>query len=212
MFICCDFISTKDKPMTKYIMQSGGLKNQPDAAKEYFAELLEGFGDEPKLLWCFFATLPDDCNERFEKYTKLFKPFMPESVKPVHINATIENFEKEVEQADAIYLHGGSIRPLSDVLRKYNLDEIFDDKSVGTNSASSMVLAEHAWSCDRRTPTEGLGLFPIKFLAHYKSDYGADDSRGPIDWEKAHDELINYGDTSLPMHALKEGEFIIMER
>ena len=82
--------------MTKYILQSGGLKNQPDLAKEYFAELLEGLGDKPKLLWCFFATLPDDCNERFEHYTKLFEPFMPEGVSPVHTNATIDSAVTEI--------------------------------------------------------------------------------------------------------------------
>jgi hypothetical protein len=34
----------------------------------------------------------------------------------------------------------------------------------------------------------------------------ADDPRGPIDWQKAYEELAAYDDTSLPIHALKEGQ------
>jgi hypothetical protein len=198
--------------MTKYIMQSGGLKSQPDSAKKYFAELLKGLGNKPKLLWCFFATLPDDCNERFKKYPKLFESYMPKGISPIHINATIENFEKEVSEVDAIYLHGGETKPLYDILKKYDLTKLFDNKSIGTNSASSMVLSKYAWSCNKRAPEEGLGIFPIKFLAHFKSDYGSDDPRGPIDWGKAYDDMLNYGDASLPIHALKEGEFLIMKQ
>lgn len=59
---------------------------------------------------------------------------------------------------------------------------------------------------------DGLGILPIKFLAHYKSDFGASDPRGPIDWEKAYDELSKYGDTSLPIHALEEGYFVIINQ
>lgn len=63
--------------MTKYILNSGGLKSKHESAKAYFAELLEGLGKNLKLLWCFFATLPDDCDVRFKKYTELFTPYMP---------------------------------------------------------------------------------------------------------------------------------------
>ncbi len=196
--------------MTKYVMNSGGLKSQPKAAKAYFAELLDGLGNEPKLLWCFFATLPDDPEVRFEKYTKLFKDYYPKGVYPLNENATVENFAEQVAVADAIYLHGGSTKPLYDILKQYDLSKFFAGKNIGTTSASSMVLSKHFWGCDRREPGDGLGTFPIKFLAHYKSDYGATDQSGAIDWEAAYEELAQYGDTSLPMHALKEGEFIVM--
>lgn len=193
-------------------MQSGGLKTEAEAAQAYFAELLDGLGDKPKLLWCFFATLPDDCTERFEKYTKLFKNYMPEGVDPINTNATVDDFEKQVREADAIYMHGGTVAPLKKILGTYDLSKLFDGKSVGTNSASSMVLARHTWSCDERVLEDGLGIFPIKFLAHFNSDYGSDDPRGPVDWEGAYEELKNYGDTNLPVYALEEGQFVVMEK
>lgn len=197
--------------MTKYVMNSGGLKSQPEAAKAYFAELLKDLGKNPKLLWCFFATLPDDCDVRFNKYVELFQPYMPDGVDPLNENAEVDTFEEQVVRADAIYMHGGSIAPLYDILGKYDISKLFAGKSVGTNSASSMVLAQHAWSCDEREPADGLGLFPVKFLAHFKSNYGSDDERGPIDWEAAYKELEEYADSSLPMYALEEGKFIVFE-
>ena len=59
---------------------------------------------------------------------------------------------------------------------------------------------------------DGLGLLPIKFLAHYESGYGKDDPRGAIDWQQAYKELESYGDTSLPIYAPREGEFIVIEK
>lgn len=198
--------------MTKYVIQSGGLKTHPQAARKYFAELLKGLGTKPKLLWCFFATLPDDPEIRFVKYPQMYERKYPEGVKPVHKNAQIETFEEQVKESDAIYIHGGEMEPLYDVLKNYDLKTLFDGKSVGTNSASSMILAQNTWSCSSRKVTDGLDIFPFKFIAHYKSHYGSDDPRGPIDWQRAYDELAAYGDTSLPIHALEEGEFIVMEK
>jgi hypothetical protein len=74
------------------------------------------------------------------------------------------------------------------------------------------MLATHFWTCDWRLCLDGLGILPIKFIPHYESDFGADDPRGPIDWQKAYDELAVYGDTSLPIHALTESEFIVLEK
>ena len=39
-----------------------------------------------------------------------------------------------------------------------------------------------------------------------------DDPRGPIDWGKAHEELAEFGDKNLPIHALEEGDFIVFKK
>lgn len=197
--------------MTKFILQSGGLKKHPDQAKKYFAELLDGLGKHPKLLWCFFATLPDDPEVRFKKYTAFHQQNFPKGVEPININAEVDIFEEQVRNADAIYMHGGEVAPLYEILSTYDLKKLFKDKRVGTNSASSMVLAQYTWPCTQRIPMEGLGLFPIKYIAHYDSDFGSDDPRGSISWQNAYEELKDYGDTSIPIHALREGEYIIFE-
>ncbi|HEY5667791.1 MAG TPA: hypothetical protein VIR03_01365, partial [Candidatus Saccharimonadales bacterium] len=97
-------------------------------------------------------------------------------------------------------------------MRQYDLPKLFSDIVVATNSASSDMLATHYWTCDWRECANGLGILPVKFIPHYLSDFGTDDPRGPIDWQKAYDDLAAYGDTSLPISALKEGEFIVVEQ
>ncbi len=60
---------------------------------------------------------------------------------------------------------------------------------------------------------DGLGVLPIKFIPHYKStEYAKEDPRGPIDWGAAYKELRSYKNKDLPIHALEEGDFIILEK
>lgn len=58
---------------------------------------------------------------------------------------------------------------------------------------------------------DGMGILPIKFIAHFNSEYGITDPRGPIDWKIAKIELENFGDRNLPVYALEEGEFEVFE-
>ena len=94
-------------------------------------------------------------------------------------------------------------------IKQFDYKTLFKDKVIAGNSAGSDMIATHHWTCDWRACADGLGILPIKFIPHYLSDFGDSDPRGPIDWRKAHDDLAAYGDTSLPIHALKEGEFIV---
>jgi hypothetical protein len=41
--------------MIKYILNSGGARNHPDRAKEFFAEIVDGLGNTPRMLVCFFC-------------------------------------------------------------------------------------------------------------------------------------------------------------
>jgi hypothetical protein len=97
-------------------------------------------------------------------------------------------------------------------LNQYDLPELWKGKVVATNSAGSDALTKHFWTCDWRQCMDGLGILPIKFIPHFKSGYGNDDPRGPVDWKKAYGELVDYGDKFIPIHALEEGDFIIIEK
>lgn len=58
---------------------------------------------------------------------------------------------------------------------------------------------------------KGLGNNP-KFLLCNFAQNGNDDPRGPINWEAARKELQELGDASLPVHALKEGEYLVVRQ
>lgn len=195
--------------MTKYVLNSGGLRNNPAKAKKYFAEVLKGLGPAPRILICCFAQPREDWEQKFREDQA--STFFPEGVTPTLELAFPDSFEEQVKNADALYIHGGDDYLVQYWLKQFDLPKIWDEKVVATNSASSHALSKHFWTCDWRKLMDGLGLLPIKFLAHYESDYGSDDPRGPVNWEAAHRELEFYADTSLPLHALKEGEFIVIE-
>lgn len=190
--------------MTKYILNSGGIKNNIESAKKFFAETVKGLGKNPKVLVCCFAEPREEWERKFMKYSELY----PEDVHPIFELAFPDNFTEQVKRADIVYIRGGDDQLLMHRLRQFDLPTLWDKKVVATSSAGSNVLVKHFWTCDWRTCMDGFGILPIKFLPHYKSSYGADDPRGPIDWDKGYAELENYIDKTLPIYALKEGEFV----
>jgi len=198
--------------MTKYVLNSGGMRNNPDGAKRFFAELLKGLGDNPKILLCSFAQPREVWEEKSVTYVDSFNKLMPEGVKPVYKMAMPATFKDDVAETDVIYCHGGDDYLAIYWFSKLGIPGVWDGKVVGTNSGTSDVLVKHSWTCDWRESIDGLGILPIKFIPHFGSNYGDEDPRGPIDWEKAKSDLEAYGDTSLPVYALSEGEFIVIEQ
>lgn len=111
-----------------------------------------------------------------------------------------------------ILIQGGDDHLLQYWLKQFDVSNIWKNKVVAGSSAGSNALCKHFWTCDWRMCMNGLGIVPVKFIPHFQSDYGNGDSRGPIDWDKAYKELESYRDTSLPTHALKEGNFMVFEQ
>ncbi len=200
--------------MTKYVLNSGGVRNNPAKAREFMAEVVKGLGVEPKMLVCLFAQPREDWEVKFSQYTNELNERLPEGVKLTLELAMPDSFADQVARNDIVYIHGGDDELATYRFSKFNdLPGIFAGKVIATSSAGSDVLVKHYWTCDWRRNMDGLGILPIKFLPHYKSAYGNDDPyRGPIDWDKAYQDLAAYGDTSLPIHALEEGDFIVIEQ
>lgn len=197
--------------MTKYVLNSGGLGNNKESAERFFAELVKDQGDTPRILLCHFAQPRETWEESFDSYTKSFNQFMPKGVDPVYEMALPNFLTEQVDKSDVIYCHGGDDHLAMYWFKKVNAPEIWRDKVVGTNSATTNALSTHFWTCDWRELKDGLGILPIKTIVHYDSDFGVGDPRGPIDWQAAKRDLESYGDRSLDVHALEEGEFIVFQ-
>ncbi|HCP08798.1 MAG TPA: hypothetical protein DIT25_03315 [Candidatus Moranbacteria bacterium] len=197
--------------MTKYILNSGGLKNNPEKAKNFFEEIFKDSGQEPKVLLCFFSQPREDWESKFEEYKNGYLEFS-NGRKPVIELAMPDKFLDQMKSADIIFLQGGDDHLLQYWLRQYKLPELWKGKVVVGSSAGSDALVKSFWTCDWRECMDGLGLIPVKFIPHYKStEYAKGDPRGPIDWEKAYRELENFGDPNLPIHALEEGDYKVFE-
>jgi hypothetical protein len=197
--------------MTKYVLNSGGIKRQPELKKKFHQELVKGLGDHPRFLLCNFAQGREYWQPKFQGYSDAIAEDMPKGVTPSFELAMPATFKEQCKQADVIYFHGGDDHLLQYWMKQFNLTDLFRDKVVAANSASSDMLATHYWTCDWRACADGLAVLPIKFIPHYQSDVGNNDPSGPIDWQKAYNDLAKYGDANLPIYALKEGEFFVME-
>lgn len=195
--------------MTKYILNSGGLKRYPDKADKFHKEIVKDLGPSPRILFCFFATPRELWEEKFIQYSQRFLLSMDDGIIPKIDLAFPDKFFEQVKNSDAIIIHGGDDKLLLYYLKKYNLPAIWQGKVVAGSSAGSDALVKYFWTCDWRCVMEGLGILPIKFIPHYKSNYDGDSPNGPIDWDKAYQELEDYGDKSLPIYALEEGDFIV---
>ncbi len=198
--------------MTKYILNSGGTKNNLEKAALFFKEMIKDLGKEPRILSCSFAEKRENWEEKFESYKSLFSQLIGNDIKPKFEMALPDKFVEQIKNNDVITLSGGDDFLLLYWLKQYNLPEIWKDKVVATSSASSNALSKHFWTCDWRQCFDGLGILPIRFIPHYKSGFGSSDPRGAIDWQKAYDELVEYGDKSLPIYALEEGDFVVIEQ
>ena len=198
--------------MTKYVLNSGGIRNNPKLKKQFLRELIKTVGNNPKFLLCNFAQGREYWETKFQTYSDSITKDMPKDIVPVFELAFPDKFIEQCQQADIIYFHGGDDHLLQYWMKQFDTNELFKDKIVATNSASSNMLVKHYWTCDWRECGDGFSILPIKFIPHYKSEFGANDPRGAIDWNKAKLELAEYGDNTLPIYALKEGEYIIFEQ
>ncbi len=191
---------------TKYVLNSGGIRGSGRGG-DFLREVLAGTGERPRLLMCFFAGPREDWEARYAEFSAEFRSWVPE----IPLTCTLampDEFPAQVAAADAIYLHGGDDHLVQHWLRHFDLPALWAGKVVATSSASSHALSRHFWTCDWRQCMDGLGIVPIKFLAHFGSAWGREDPRGPIDWEAARTQLEAYGEPGLPVHALPEGEWV----
>ena len=198
--------------MTKYILNSGGAKKYPEKEKLFFNEITKDLGKNPRILCCFFARIREDWEKEFIESQTHISGLIDNDVKPIFELAFPDKFVEQVKNNDAIIIRGGDDVLLMHWLRRFDLPSIWKNKVVAGSSAGADALVKHFWTCDWRQCFDGLGIIPIKFIPHFKSDYGNDDPRGPIDWNRAYEELTKYGDESLPIHALEEGDFIVIEK
>lgn len=199
--------------MTKYVLNSGNTSQYPEKQKAFFAEILKDLSTHPKILIVLFSRPREYWEETFQKYESTTKDALPDGIEAIFEMAMPDTFALQVENTDVVYVLGGDDYLLRFWFDKFDIPNIWENKVVAGSSAGSDIMVKHFWTCDWRKNMDGLGILPIKFIPHYNSSYGANDPyRGSIDWEQAKDELKHYGDENLPIHAVEEGDFIVIKQ
>jgi cyanophycinase-like exopeptidase len=192
---------------TRYILVGGADRNAKDGGRALGEAMAHGLDNAPKVLSCLFAEPREVWEEKFITRQAYFAVAFGQEVECEL--AMPSTFEVQVKAADVIYLHGGDDALLGHYLDTYDLPKLFAGKTVVGTSAGGDYLSTIYWTCDWRTIGHGSGLVPVAYIPHFKSTYGKKDPRGPIDWEKAQQEL--HAATTLPLCCLKEAEFEVFD-
>lgn len=193
--------------MTKYILAGGYLHKAPDGGKAFLEELVKDFHlyRPVKILVCIFAEPEEKWEAKFNKDKEFFSQ---------HLNnfelelAYPDTFIEQVKSSDVIFLRGGATDSLMNLLNKSpSWTKELDSKTLAGTSAGGDVISKYSYNLDENKLTDCLGLLDIKFIPHFRSDYNAPN----INWDKALAELKNYKE-DLPVYALKEGEFVVINK
>jgi len=191
--------------MTKYILVGGYIRKATDGGKVFCEELVRDYEEPIKLLDCLFARPKENWEKLHIEDKNFFQNHLPNKKIEI-VLANPDKFLEQIELANAIYLRGGVVKNLLDLLpQNTDWQKVFDKKTVAGASAGAMVLSKYYYGADDLKLGQGLGLVPVKVLVHYMSNYNAPN----IDWDKAYTELKSYKE-DLPLLALKEGEFKII--
>jgi hypothetical protein len=197
--------------VTRYILAGGGDRKDPAKGRRLCEAFTEGLSRPVRILDCFFAEPRETWEQKFANFKAFYAQHLGNNATPeLAFPAT---FEEQAAKADVIYLHGGDDTLLGHYLKQYPdlTARIFKDKTVVGSSAGASFLSTFSWTCDWREARPGSGIVPVRVIVHYGSNYGSDDSRGPIDWRQARAALAPHH-PELSLHSLAEGEFIIIEQ
>ena len=195
--------------MIKYIIVGGYIHKAKDGGRAFCEELVKGINKKPiKILDCMFARPRESWEQKIKEDNTLFLKF----IKDFELELALpEKFTEQVKKSDIIFLRGGYTTQLFDALiqNKDWLKEL-DGKVLAGTSAGAEVIAKYYHVLDSGRIGDGLGLLPIKFIPHWKSDF-FDDIKQNIDWQKVLKELKDYKE-DLPIYNLSEGEFKVFNR
>lgn len=191
--------------MTKYILSGGYAHKAPDGGKSFCDEIIKGIEKPVKILDCLFARESTQWDQRFNDDQYFFTKHIDNFELTL---ATVENFIEQVKNTDVLFFQGGSPRQLIETLNTFpDWNNYIDGKIIVASSAGADVLVSYYGVGKTMNIGTGLGLLPIKFIPHWKSDY---DKGLIIDWNQLLENLKSHGE-EMEVVTLGDGEFKVVE-
>lgn len=193
--------------MTKFVLLGGYAGRAADSGKTFYKEVADGFDQPVRVLDCMFARPEAVWEEMLERDRFAYASAL-DGQKSILTLARPETFIEQLRKTDVVHFRGGRTRKLIDTLATIpGWEGELDGKTVAGSSAGVNFLSKRYYSLDDQQVYEGLGILSIKALVHYQSDYNAPN----IDWDASRAELEAIDD-GLPLIALHEGEFTVIEQ
>jgi peptidase E len=195
---------------SKFILTGGFSEKALDGGMGYCLEATKGIKGSINILECTFSLPIDKWENVVEKDKILFSKWVPDR-EIVFSIASPDEFIDQISNTDILILRGGSTQLLLEVLKKVDgFRKSLINKVVVGQSAGAYVLAKKFLQVSysgKISLGDGLGILPIKVVAHYRSDFYPKKFGEKFSWEKV-DCLLSQDDDSLEIVKLKEGEFL----
>jgi hypothetical protein len=158
--------------MTTYILHGGYTRIDNDLNNSFFREILKNVPVGGKILIVLFAVNNPDTN-RDGLFNSLSQKFT-EQADGKNVSFTLANetdFEKQLYESDAVYIHGGNTPTLLAILKNYlNLKDKFENKTVAGSSAGAYALVTFGAAHTEEHIREGLAILPIRLVCHFESE------------------------------------------
>jgi peptidase E len=157
--------------MTKYILHGGYTRVDNELNRSFFREILRDVPKGGKILIVLFA-VDNPATNRDELFNSLVQKFTEQTRNKniLFTQATEVDFEHQLLEASAVYIHGGNTPTLLTVLKSYeNLKDKFEDKTIVGSSAGAYALATYGTAHTEEHMRKGLGILPIRLVCHFES-------------------------------------------
>lgn len=163
---------------TKFILHGGMTSQDSPHNDSFFTEFSKDLVDGSKVLYVAFARKSEEeQREVYERDKKMILAHTHQSL--VVEKAELEKFETQLEQADAVYVTGGTSKILKECLETCpNFSKLLAGKIYAGSSAGANVLSHYHTSAFAEGLQQGLGIIPICVMAHYGNpEFNATEAR-----------------------------------
>ena len=194
--------------MVKYILVGGKIYKAPDGGKAFCEELIKDINHRPvKILDCLFAREKDAWENKFSDD----QAFFAKNIQDFEIELALpDRFIEQVKNSDVIFFQGGMPKLLMSQLDpSRDWAKELDGKILVGSSGGADTIVKYYGVGKTSAIGEGLGLLPIKFIPHWKSEYYGQDI--VVDWDGLLEKLKTH-EEQLETIVLQDGEFKVYEQ
>jgi hypothetical protein len=199
------------KYITKYILSGGYEGSAADGGKAFCEEIVKGLKEPLRIFICLYGLPREDWDEAFRSRQEFLKLHLGERAKCYY--QVESDYFINTDGADVVFIEDGDWNLMSYWFNHYSeVISLLYGKVVVGSGIGADYLGVCTYLPDWRQTAGSSGIAQVRVLAHYQSQrYMANDSRGSVDWEAALEEVKSQG-REQPLHALHDGEFVVIEQ
>ncbi len=173
---------------TSFILHGGLTSIDSESNTLFFKTIVSKLTDGDKVLFIGFAREDEKIESIYERDKKSLLAQTDESI--IVMNATHENFLKQVKSSKAIYITGGDTRKLLNELNQYpNFVKSLNDKIIAGSSAGANIFSKLYFSTALRSVCNGLGVLPFSLVCHYGNKEMGADKNAVLELKQTDDSL-----------------------